>query len=178
MPLHLGQELLSRASALLAREAARLPSGAAPALGAQPLGAADLQQQTRDLVQGIFSVLAAERGVTGETSSHSLQVPLIACAAVVEPGTEAMAIFRIANEEAGTAEIALYTTNFVADTGYEIPSIAARVSPRKATVAPGGEQSFEVRIAVPSQTPAGMYSGLVQATNSRYVKAVIAFDVT
>jgi hypothetical protein len=182
MPLHLGHALLTRASSILTREAARIssivPTDFAPAhvpQASSPLSAADAQRQTLELVQGIFTLLAAERGAG--TAAGTSQVPLIACAALVEPGTEAVATLRVANEEALAADISLYTTNFVADSGYEIPSIAVRISPRKVNVAAGGEEAFEIRIAVPSQTPKGMYSGLVQATNSRYVKAVIVFDV-
>ena len=173
MPLHLGQELLSRAATLLASEAARMTNSQRPAQKEAPLDGADVLAAVRE----VFSHPAAERGPLRSRYETS-QVPLISCDALVQGGTEAVAALRIVNEEDVAADISLYTTNFVSDSGYEIASLAARVSPRNAHVAAGGEVTFEVRIAVPSQAPAGMYSGLVQATNSRYVKAVIAFDVT
>jgi hypothetical protein len=46
-----------------------------------------------------------------------------------------------------------------------------------ATIPASGEVTFEIRIAVPQQAPAGAYSGLIQATGSRYVKAVLSVDV-
>ena len=199
MPLSLGQALLTRASSLLAREAARVSNaGSQPlppmsALSAEPPGssgldgiaaqllrldATELQRQTLVLLRAVFHALAEGRSAREPSwSVETGHVPLIACAAAVDAGTEAVATLRIANEEQVEADVSLYTSNFIADSGYEIPSIVAHVTPRKASIVPGGETTFEVRIGVPSQTPAGMYSGLVQATNSRYVKAVVVFDV-
>ena len=76
------------------------------------------------------------------------------------------------------SDVALYCTNFVADSGHVLRALRVAVSPRRATIAPNGEATFQITIAVPQQTPAGTYSGLIQAMGTKYVKAVLSLDVT
>jgi hypothetical protein len=105
------------------------------------------------------------------------QVPMVRCVAPVQAGGEGCATMRVANDEGTPSEVTLYCTNFVADSGCDIPSLRITVSPRSVTVPAKGEAAFEIRIAVPQQTPPGIYSGLIQATGSKYVKAVLSVEV-
>jgi hypothetical protein len=110
--------------------------------------------------------------------SPTTQVPLIWCDTGVEAGSQANATIHVANDHTEPVEAALYFSNFIADTGHEIPSVAGHASPRLATIPPGGEATFEIKLTVPQQTPAGTYSGLVQVTNGKYVKAVLILEVS
>ncbi|MGH7434866.1 MAG: hypothetical protein ACRENE_04260 [Polyangiaceae bacterium] len=84
---------------------------------------------------------------------------------------------RVSNEEAAPVEVTLYSSNFVSDSGCEIPSMRVIASPRTASLPAQGEAAFELKIAVPAQAQPGLYSGLVQAMGARYVKAVVCLEV-
>jgi len=45
------------------------------------------------------------------------------------------------------------------------------------TIPAKSEAGFEIKIAVPQQTPVGIYSGLIQAMGCRYIKAVLSVEV-
>ncbi|HKP63620.1 MAG TPA: hypothetical protein VJV78_43090 [Polyangiales bacterium] len=179
---------MERASGLLAREAARLPTrpasrdsnqlGNASQLSAflsalAALDPAELQARILDLLRRAFSTQAQD----GERAANAGQVPIIWCAAKVQAGSSAHATICIANDESRPEEVSLYMSNFIADSGYEIPAIAGLVIPRRAQIPAGADLTFEVEIRVPVQARAGTYSSLIQATNSRYVKAVLMLEV-
>lgn len=120
-----------------------------------------------------FNDATGERGLPTED-----KVPLIQCAAPVQAGSQARATLTVGNEEATPSNVSLYCTNFVSDAGTDIPALRVMVSPRRATIPPHGEATFDVTIAVPQQTAPGTYSGLIQAVGTKYVKAVLSLDVT
>lgn len=181
-------DFVSRASALLAAEVARfqppptshLGSESAPALPhfLLPPAVDDVRRQASDVLDQIFSRTAgAPRATSTASASGAEQVPLILALAPVRPGERALATVRIANEEAAPARVTLYSSNFITDSGYELGSLMVSVEPRVAEIAPGAEASFDVEVAVPTLAPAGFYSGLVQAAGTKYLKAVITFEV-
>jgi hypothetical protein len=152
------------------------PSSAVPRSTEAPaLNAADeWRRRASELVETLVAALGkpAETGV-----ADTERVPLLRAAAPVHAGEHAKATIRIVNEESTPSRVMLYATNFVADSGYELPSLAFSATPRVATIAPGGAAAFEVTLKVPQQAPPGVYSGLIQAAGSRYVKAVLMLDV-
>jgi hypothetical protein len=150
-----------------------------PVTGAAvPFAMPDRDRLRRQAHEFIEALLVTFSQATGEKAApYEDQVPLIQCVAPVRAGNEAMATMRVANDEATPSEVALYCTNFVADSGYEIPSLRVTVLPRRVTIPPRGQADFEIKIAVSQQTPAGIYSGLIQAMGSKYVKAVLSVEV-
>src|SRR5450631_853502 len=135
-----------------------------------------LRQQAHELIEALLGGLATE-GTYNRPAAYENQVPIIECMAPVDAGGVAVARMSVANDEDAPADVSLYCTNFVADSGYELPSTRVTVSPRRTTIPARGHAEFEITIAVPSQTPAGFYSGLVQATGCKYVKAVLSTQV-
>jgi hypothetical protein len=135
---------------------------------------ARLRQQAHQFIETLltFNEAAGEKGPSADD-----RVPLIHSASAIQPGETARSSLRIANEEAVPAEVTLYSTNFVADCGYEIPSLRVTISPRRVTIVAHGEASFDVSVAVPQQTPAGKYAGLIQAMGYSYFKAVLSVEV-
>jgi hypothetical protein len=105
------------------------------------------------------------------------QVPLVHSEAAVDAGGEAVVYLRVANEDGELSEVSLYCSNFVADSGREIPALRARFSPHVAKIPPKGEVTFELKVSVPLQASAEVFSALVQATGARYVKAVVSIEV-
>jgi hypothetical protein len=106
------------------------------------------------------------------------RAPLLRCIAPVAPGQDARATFRLANDGPSPCEASLYVTNFASDGGYDIPAVRVRIAPPRTTIAPKGEATFEIAIAVPVQTPRGAYSGLIQAAGAPYTKAILTVEVT
>jgi hypothetical protein len=134
-----------------------------------------LRRQAHEFIDTLlvtFRQATSEDGVVAEN-----KVPLIQCASPTQAGDVARVTLNVANEEPTPSEVTLYSSNFVADSGYEIPSLRVSASPRVVTLAPRAQASFEIRVSVPPQTPPGTYSGLVQALGSKYVKAVLSVRV-
>jgi hypothetical protein len=140
-----------------------------------PVERDELRRRAHEFIETLlitFNEATGEKGLPAEN-----QVPLLDCAAPVQPGGAAKAAVQIANEEGSTTEVTLYSTNFVADQGYEIPSLRVTILPRVISIPAGGKAEFEITIAVPQQTPKGYYSGLIQAMGSKYFKAVLSLEV-
>jgi hypothetical protein len=143
-----------------------------------PMGGFDKDRLRRQAHAFIETLLITFNDATGEKGLPSEdQVPLIHCVAPVQPGGTGRASLRVTNEEDAPCEVTLYTSNFVADSGYEIPALRVSVTPRRASIPPNGDVSFEILLQISQQTPAGTYSGLIQAMGDRYVKAVLSVDV-
>jgi hypothetical protein len=199
-------DLLSLATSVLAREASRIavPSSGVPAslpglaavspavpavpgaetvLPGQPAAGTPfpspnvdvLRRQAHELIESLLVTFSQTTGEKG--APHQDQVPLLRCAAPVQAGGHGSASMGVANDEDTPSDVSLYCTNFVADSGHEIPSLRVTVSPRRVTIPPRGQAAFAIKIAVSQQTPAGTYSGLIQATGSQYVKAVLLVEV-
>jgi hypothetical protein len=177
-PFQLSSDLVGAASEILAREGFK----ALPALELlQPATAgggpyAEVQRRVSELVEAIMGTVAG--GAAGTPSSYNEQVPLLRCLAAVSAGDTALAEVRVSNDDDSAAEVSLYASNFIADTGYELGSLCLSVSPRKLNVPAKGVAKFDIKVAVPMQTPAGTYSGLIQATGCKYVKAVLMVEVS
>ena len=135
----------------------------------------ELRRRASDFLETLLASLGPGKAPPG--SSHDDQVPLLRSAAPVQAGTSGSVTLRITNEESSVSEVSLYASNFVADSGYDISSLLASFTPRRAVITPGTEVTFEIKLAVPAQAPPGLYSGLVQAVGCKYVKAVIMFEV-
>lgn len=134
-----------------------------------------LRRQAHEFIDTLlltFRAATSEDGVVAEN-----KVPLLQCAAPTAAGGVARALLTVANEEPSPTQVTLYCSNFVSDTGHEIPALRVSFSPRVATIPGNGQASFEIKIAVPPQAPASTYSGLIQAVGSKYVKAVLSVEV-
>jgi hypothetical protein len=169
--------------ALLESPAAFYPGGRAgqrcPHSGAElptfPGARDEIRRKAHELIETLlitFNEATGEKGLPAES-----QVPLVSVAAPVAPGEVARVTLTVANEESAPADVSLYSTNFVADHGHELPSLRVTILPRATVIPAQGRATFEVSIAVPQQTLKGSYSGLIQAHGSRYFKAVLALDV-
>jgi hypothetical protein len=179
-----GPALLREAASILARQVASNPasSAAVPRLDAPFIGPSanaggiDLEQFRRVAHEAIEMLLAlvVPKAPAGDASDR---VPLLRMPAPAKPGEEVSMPLRVANEESVATEVVPYCSNFVSDSGFEIPSLRVSFSPHAITIAPKGEATFDVKVAVPTQAPRGLYSGLVQAAGLIYVKAVITVEV-
>jgi len=143
-----------------------------------PTFALERDQLRRRAHEFIETLLITFNEATGEKGLPAQdQVPLLHCAAPVTPGDKGRATLTVANEETSPCEVTLYSTNFTAERGYEIPSLRVTILPRVVAIPAQGKVDFEIQIDVPQQTPRGYYCGLIQAMGSRYFKAVLSMEV-
>jgi hypothetical protein len=183
-------DLLNQASAILARESLRLPKNPFAPNGATlpadvplptqavtdaPIGQDAVRDRAHELIDALLQTLRQD--TSEKPARYENMVPLVRAAAPVQAGQRACIGLQVTNEEPTPIDVSLCCTDFVTDGGYGIPSLSVTVAPRRVTIAPRARAEFEVTVAVSPQTPPGEYSGLVQAMGSRYVKAVLAFQV-
>lgn len=148
---------------------------AGPFLGAGSQGDG-LQRQAHEFIETLLATFGG--GATEKPGGATDQVPLLRSPAPVRAGNATRVEFTVTSAEDTPSEVTLYCTDFVSDSGHEIPAMRVTVLPRRATIPAKGEATFEIEVAVPQQTPAGFYSGLIQAMGNRYVKAVLMVEVT
>lgn len=135
-----------------------------------------LRRQAHEFIETLLAMFSG--GTERPSGVADAQVPLLRCPAPVQAGRDARVGFRVANEEDTPSEVMLYSTDFISDSGHEIPALRITVLPRRATIAAKGEAEFGIIVGVPQQTPPGYYSGLIQAMGHRHVKAVLMVEVT
>lgn len=134
-----------------------------------------LRRQAHEFIDTLlvtFRQATSEDGLVAEN-----KVPHLECVAPVQAGGIARASLTVINEEPTPSDVTLYATNFTGDTGFDIPALRVSVSPRVVTLEAGEKASFDIKVSVPAQTPAGAYAGLLQAFGSKYVKAVLTLQV-
>jgi hypothetical protein len=151
------------------------PGFGGPELPTFPGARDQLRRKAHEFIETLlitFNEATGEKGLPAES-----QVPLVSISAPVAPGESARTTLTVANEESAPIDVSLYSTNFIADHGHELPSLRVTILPRTAVIPAQGQVTFEVSIAVPQQTLKGNYCGLIQAHGSRYFKAVLALDV-
>ena len=143
-----------------------------------------LRRQVHELIETLLATSSGGRNENGNgiDNAHANggaaeQVPFMRISAPVPAGRSGRIEFRVANEEATPSEVTLYATDFISDSGHEIPALRFTVTPRRSSVPPKGEVQCAIELAVPQQTPPGFYSGLIQAMGNRYVKAVLMIEV-
>jgi hypothetical protein len=135
-----------------------------------------LRRQAHEFIESLLATFSGGRREKGGAADD--QVPLLRSPAPVQAGQAARVGFGVANEEDTPSEVTLYCTDFISDSGHEIPALRITVLPRRATIPAKSDAEFEIEVAVPQQTPPGSYSGLIQAMGNRYVKAVLMIEVT
>jgi hypothetical protein len=179
-------ELVKQAASILGRETAVGPSALPVAVPWEGKAADSLfkgggpaleqfRRSTHELVDAVLSLVGQGGNTTAADTAE--RVPLLSMPAPAQPGTEVSMFLRVANEESSPVEVTLYSSNFVSDSGFEIPSLRVSFAPSAITIQPRSQTTFEVKVAVPTQAPRGFYSGLVQAAGLTYVKAVVTVEV-
>ncbi|MEP7343808.1 MAG: hypothetical protein ABI877_01015 [Gemmatimonadaceae bacterium] len=69
------------------------------------------------------------------------------------------------------------STNLIGEEGAEIPAEQVSFQPRELTLEASKAGDVIVRVVVPAQTPCGIYSGLIRASNLSSVHAVLVVQV-
>ena len=162
----------------LKQQADDLLAGLLTGFGRSPGGVPDLaglRQQAQELFETLLLTLNERGGAKSVPADN--RVPLLQCQAPAQAGTQARAVLddQQRRDDAVRRDSLLHQLRRRLGTR---PLCAARdLLPGRSTIPPGGEATFQIRIAVPPQVAAGIYSGLIQAMGSRYVKAVLSLEV-
>jgi hypothetical protein len=179
------QEWLGRATAILGQQRpvdrmpSAVPGAVLPGLGAPQagLGEQDQAAQIDRLRRSAYDLIETVLGVFSPKVTGGEAVPLLKTAAPARAGTLATVNMRVTNESSDSADVNFYCTNLISDNGYEIPSLRVAFSPHTLSVPPGGEVVATVTLSIPQQAPPGVYTGLVQVSGMKEVRAVVVFNV-
>ena len=162
----------------LKQQADDLLAGILTGFGQSPGGVPDLgglRKQAQDFFETLLLTLNERRGAKSVPVDN--RVPLLQCEAPVQAGTEARAVLTVSNEETTSSDVTLVLHKFRRRLRTRPLGAQSDLLPRKVTIPAGSEATFQIRIAVPLQIATGVYSGLIQAMGSRYVKAVLSLEV-
>ena len=81
------------------------------------------------------------------------------------------------NDNAETIHCALCATDLIGVSGHRIPASHLRVSPNPAGIPAAGSTDVQIEIRVPSGTPAGRFTGLLQSDDGESVRALVQLIV-
>lgn len=155
------------------------PSGfAPPASFGTGMEIGDTYTRVHQLLQELLALLAAPGG----SAPAGMLVPIPATAPVlqarpVKAGETLSVAVPLVNDNPNPVNLIFYSSAFVSDGGYEIPSLQVSFSPRTMTLAGNSRNHTEMKIAVPAQSPAGLYSALVQASGLSAPQAIVVLKV-
>jgi hypothetical protein len=147
-------------------------------------GLADLQKRASEVFAAFLEgfsrpqSLATSNAPTGAAMPEpSTSVPLVAASPAVKAGDAATVAVKLVNDRVAPADLILYSTDFVSDTGAQIPASQVTFAPRTLALAGRAHGQSQMKISIPAQSAAGIYSALVQAVGLRRPSAVVVLQV-
>jgi hypothetical protein len=138
---------------------------------------------TPSIVERAAAILARHTPPVGSNDSVPAIVEAVRSnlpwrqSAAVAAGRGTSLVIKVENDEDYPVDLTFNVSDFISDQGNRIPGSMVTVTPRTQTVSPKTRAKIDIAIAVPSQTPSGCYSGLVQADGVPDVKAVLSVEV-
>ena len=185
--------IVSAAAAILQQEVQSLAAAAPIARVARELGESalsaqlpqDLSGPVRDLVDALVRVVGnrpdwlaqlirqpdiasgAGRALDGG------RVLLLRAAHEVSPGDIAHISLRLENDDSEADECILCATDLAGAPGYRIPAAHVRAIPQPVRVPGAGSAEVQIEVRVPSDTPPGLYTGLVQVDDGESLRALV-----
>jgi hypothetical protein len=188
--------IVTEAAAILAEEVQSLTTGSvgklSTLLGGALTGQApaeELRGQARALVDTFvrvlgqrpdgFAHLLTENAADARTrdGGNTETVLSLQASRSVPAGDVAYLSLRLVNDDAEKDECALVATDLIGVSGHRIPASHVRVSPNPASIPAEGSTDIQIEVRVPSGTPAGCYTGLLQADDGESVRALVHVTV-
>jgi hypothetical protein len=191
--------IVGRAAAILAEEAQSLTAAGmsqVPTLlgTSAPNGRAEvdeLRNQPRSLVDTVVQLIGQRpeqlAGLVNQTGAYSgaeggggktATLLLLAASRPVKAGDVACVKLRLENDDTETDECVLYATDLIGAAGHRIPASHLGVFPDRARIPGGGLADVQIEIRVPSGTPGGCYTGLLQVDDGEYLRALVQLTVS
>ncbi len=121
----------------------------------------------------------APRSRTAETLMGGASTPTLTLPEPLEPGGSSEVVMNVENDsDAPTAAFEFHTTDLVDQEGNRIPADRVTFSSDALTVGPHETGKVSIRVTVPEGTPAGIYSGLLQASRLENLRAILVIKIT
>jgi uncharacterized membrane protein len=96
----------------------------------------------------------------------------------MKPGTETEVPMELENRSREVTDVfSMYCTDLISNQGNRIVAGNIVFSPQTIKIEPSKTEKVLVKVSVPKNTPAGSYSGLVQATNLDQLRAILIIKV-
>ena len=106
------------------------------------------------------------------------QVPTLSMPQPVKAGAAAEITMSVENDsDAETAKFSFCSSDLVSSTGDRIDNKHVRFDPTSLVLATHRSTKVKATVQVPAETPAGVYAGLIQATNLNHLRASISVAV-
>ena len=149
----------------------------------------ELRDQARSLVDTLVRTLGVPSDrlpqlVTQTTAGSNARVNgstetvlLLRSSQPVDAGGVARVSLRLANDDSEKDECVLTSTDLIGLSGHRIPCSHVRISPVRAIIPAQGATEIAIEVRVPSGTPAGNYTGLVQADDGEPLRALVIVSV-
>jgi len=105
-------------------------------------------------------------------------VPKLEMPEPMKPGTETEVPMELENRSREVTDVfSMYCTDLISNQGNRIVAGNIVFSPQTIKIEPSKTEKVLVKVSVPKNTPAGSYSGLVQATNLDQLRAILIIKV-
>jgi hypothetical protein len=187
--------IVSTAAAVLREELHALTRGASrllPTLGANALTsqtAGQFPEQVQPLVETLARLLnlppgqltqligQTRTGIQADNTGTGESVDVLRSPQGVMAGNAARLSLHVENDDAESDKCALFVTDLLGPSGHRIPVSHVRVSPQPLSIPAGGSVAVQIEVRVPSGTPAGDYTGLVQADDGQALRTLIQVRV-
>ncbi len=130
------------------------------------------------LAQRVITIRSGDRpDVSGQPAPGS--VPTLSMPQPIKAGEAAEIPMAVENEsDTQTARFSFHSSDLVNESGDRIAAQQITMTPSSLTLDPHQTEKVTVTVHVPEGTPAGSYSGLLQATNLNQLRAVLVVQVS
>lgn len=136
-------------------------------------GGKDDQSNNRASGADKASRRSSTRVAAGDPSVSVLAIPT-----TIAPGSPADVIMLVDNDgPTATGSFRFVCSDLIDAEGHRILPDAVKFNPATLSLGPDSRTRVRVTVTPPPDTPPGSYSGMLQATTLKQLKAVISFDV-
>jgi hypothetical protein len=122
--------------------------------------------------------MGMQRGESGPNTLAAGAMPTLMIPAPVAPGGTSEVMLSVENDtESPTATFEFHSTDLIDQDGHRIAAEHVSFSSRSLSVGPHQTEKVGIRVTVPTGTPAGRYSGMLQASRMDHLRAILLIDI-
>jgi hypothetical protein len=189
--------IMSTAAAILREELQSLAESNAnplsPALGANALLAGQPAEERLGQLQYLVDALSrlvnlpsgqlmeligqAPAGIQAGDARASESLGVLQTSRPVAAGDVSRLSLHLENDDAEPDECTLCVTDLIGPSGHRIPASHVRVSPHPANLPGRGSADVQIEVRIPSETPTGCYTGLLQTDDGEALRALVRVRV-
>ena len=122
--------------------------------------------------------MGTERAESGPSAMGAGAMPTLMIPAPVAPGGTSEVMLSVENDtESPTATFEFHSTDLIDQDGHRIAAEHVSFSSRSLSVGAHQTEKVGIRVRVPEGTPAGRYSGMLQASRMDHLRAILLIDI-